>query len=138
MEQILEFITTHWYLASIFIVLLVLFIGNEIHRGGISLSPQKLVSLINHEKAVVLDIRDKKDFSSGHIYSAINIPFVAINDRLVELEKNKQKPIVLVCKAGQHSGMAGAILRKAGFINVQRLAGGMMSWRGEKMPVVKD
>ena len=38
---------------------------------------------------------------------------------------------------GQHSGMAGTLLRKAGFQNVARLQGGVTEWRNQNLPVVK-
>ena len=92
---------------------------------------------MNKEGAVVIDVRDPTEYSNGHIVDSLNIPYTALQSRLNEIEKFKQKPVVLACKMGQHSGMAGTILKKAGFENVSRLKGGMMEWQTQNLPLVK-
>ena len=137
MDQLFEFIGNHPYLVGAFVVLLVLFIRNETQRGGSSVSAQQLVGLVNREGAVVLDLRDQKEYEAGHIVDSVNIPYASLESRLSELEKYKDKPIVLACKMGQHAGSAGTALRKNGFDNVSRLSGGIAEWRNQNLPVVK-
>jgi len=137
MDQLFEFIGNHPYLVGAFVVLLVLFIRNETQRGGSSVSAQQLVGLVNREGAVVLDLRDQKEYEAGHIVDSVNIPYASLESRLSELEKYKDKPIVLACKMGQHAGSAGTALRKNGFANVSRLSGGIAEWRNQNLPVVK-
>ena len=137
MDQFFEFITNNPLLAGAFVLLLGLFIRNEMRRGGQTVTAQQLVDLINREGAVVVDVRDKKEFREGHIVDSLNIPHTALGDRLRELEKFREKPLVIACKMGQHSGTAGTVLRKAGFENVARLRGGLTEWRGQNLPVVK-
>jgi rhodanese-related sulfurtransferase len=137
MEQLFAFISNHPFLVGTFVVLLALFIRNEMSRGGAAVSAQELVQLVNNEGAVVVDLRDKAEFEAGHIVDAINIPFAAIETRMDELNPHKGKPIVLACKMGQHSGSAGTQLRKAGFEQVSRLRGGIADWRAQNLPVVK-
>lgn len=137
MAQLFEFIGNHPLLVGTFVALLGLFISNEMRRGGRSVTAQQLVNLVNNSDAVVVDVRDSKEFAAGHIVDAINIPHTAIESRLSELNKHKSKPIVLTCKMGQHSGTAGTVLRKAGFEQVMRLTGGVMEWRNQNLPVVK-
>ena len=137
MNQVLEFIGNHPILVAAFVVLLALFIRNETKRGGRSVTAQQLVELVNKENALVLDVRDKKDYDAGHIVEALNIPFSALNNRVNELKKHRERPIVVACKMGQHSGTAGTILRKHGFANVSRLTGGVTEWRNQSLPVVK-
>jgi rhodanese-related sulfurtransferase len=137
MQQLFEFIGNHPVLVGLFAVLLALFIRNETQRGGRGVSPQELVNLVNREGAVVLDVRDAKEFDAGHIVDAVNVPHGALESRLAELEKYKAKPVTIVCKMGQHAGAAGAMLRKAGFAEVSRLSGGMSEWRNQNLPVVK-
>jgi len=137
MTQLFEFVGNHPILVGMFAVLLTLFIRNETQRGGRGVSPQELVNLVNKEGAVVLDVRDSKEFAAGHIVDAVNVPHGALEARLAELEKYKEKPVTIVCKMGQHAGTAGAMLRKAGFASVSRLTGGMTEWRNQNLPVVK-
>lgn len=137
MQQFLEFVTNHSLLTGAFVSLLVLFVLNETRRGGRSVSPQELVNLVNRSDAVVLDVRDRKEFEVGHIVDAVNIPFPSLESRLSELDRHKGKPVVIACKIGQHSGAAGAILAKAGFEDVARLEGGISGWRSAQLPLVK-
>ena len=135
--QIFEFIGNHYILVSVFIFLLVAFIINEGKQGGAALTPNNLVNLVNREGAVIVDIRDNKEFGNGHIAGAVNMPFGTIDSRVGELHPYKEKPIVLVCKMGQHAGSIGKKLRGQGFEDVRRLSGGMAEWGANSLPVVK-
>lgn len=137
MERLFEFVGNHPYLVGAFALLLALFVRNEVARGGRSVSPQELVNLVNRDGAVVIDVRDAAEYAQGHIVDAINMPHAGIGNRLSELAKYKEKPVVLACKMGQHAGAAGTVLRKAGFANVARLKGGLAEWRNQNLPVVK-
>ena len=137
MEQLFTFIGNHPLLVGAFVLFLILFIRNEMSRGGATISSQKLVQLVNSENAIVIDVREANEYSEGHIVDAINIPFASFESRSDELNKHKDKPLIVACKMGQHSGSAGTILRKKGFTNVLRLTGGRAEWRGQNLPVVK-
>ncbi len=137
LAQIFEFISNHPILVGLFAVLLALFIRNETQRGGKSLSSQELVNLVNREDALVVDVRDSKEFEAGHIAGAVNVPHSALEKRVNDIGKHKERPIILVCAMGQHSGAVGTQLRKQGFTNVARLKGGMAEWRNQNLPVVK-
>jgi rhodanese-related sulfurtransferase len=138
MDQLFTFISNHPFLVGTFVLLLALFIRNETQRGGQTVSAQQLVDMVNREDALVLDVRDKKDFEAGHIVDAVNIPYASLESRLAELKDFKDKPVVVACKMGQHSGAAGTLLRKNGFEVVRRLTGGVAEWRNQNLPVVKS
>ena len=114
MAQFFEFIGNHPIAVGTFLLLLILFIRNETRRGGEGVTAQEAVNLVNNEDALVLDVRDPKEYSAGHIVGAINIPHQAVESRLNELEKFRNRPIVVACRMGQHAGGAGTVLRKAG------------------------
>ncbi len=136
-EQIFEFIGNNFILVSIFVFLLVAFFVNEGKQGGAAITPSSLVSLVNREGAMIVDIRDSKEYGAGHIAGASNMPYVNFESRKGELESHKEKPIVLVCKMGQHSGAIGKKLRAEGYTDVRRLSGGMAEWNAASLPVVK-
>ena len=137
MGRLFEFIGNNVILVSTFVVLLMLFIRNEVARGGKSVSPQQLVHMMNRDEAVVLDLRERKEFTEGHIIDAINIPQASLDSRINELEPYRERPVIVACKMGQQASAAGNILRKAGFSNGMRLSGGMTEWRGNDLPLVK-
>lgn len=134
--HLLEFATNHYLLVGIAAVLLALLIANELKSGGRSLSTRELTALVNRDEGTVLDIRSTKDFSTGHIVGALNIPADKVIARIAELEKHKAKTIIVVDTMGQHSGTTCRALLKSGF-NAAKLSGGISSWRSESLPLVK-
>ena len=136
-EQIFEFLGNHYILAGVFFALLAAFVVNEGKQGGSAISTGNLVNLVNKEGAIIVDIRDNKDFGQGHIVESINIPMGSFDQRASELQTKKDKPIVVVDKMGQHSSSVGRKLKALGFENVKRLSGGMAEWSSSNLPVVK-
>jgi len=137
--RIVEFCINNWMLISTFIALLASLIVIESRRSGLVISPQQAVRFINKENAAVLDLREASEFITGHITGAINMPFVQLKagEHQKAIEKLKGKAVILVCKMGQHSSVAGNLLKAAGVSSVYRLEGGLQSWLGEKLPLVK-
>lgn len=135
-EQILEFIVNNYLLVGVWIAFLLALLWDGQQKSGKTVSIGEATQLINKEDAIVLDIRESKEYGEGHIANALNIPYSKLATRLDELNKSKEKPIVLVCKSGQTVGMAGKMLKEKGF-NAVRLQGGMMEWRNQSLPVVK-
>lgn len=135
MEQFLEFAINHWMLTSILIALLILLAWDSSHKAGPKVSTHEATRLINQNNALVLDIREKKDFKAGHLVDAVNIPFASLATKLDEL-KDKERPVIVVCKSGQSASAASKQLKDAGFASVYRLQGGMMEWTNNNLPVV--
>ncbi|PIE40807.1 MAG: sulfurtransferase [Gammaproteobacteria bacterium] len=136
MDRVIEFAINHPVLVGGFLGLLAAFIFLETRRGGKSVSSQQLTNLVNKEEALVLDVRDAKEFKEGHITGSKNIPFSALKNKLGEIDQFKDKPIVLVCKMGQHAAAAGRILSTSGFKDVRRLTGGVSAWKSDGLPLV--
>jgi len=106
--------------------------------GGVpNLNTTEAVALINRNHALVIDVRDDAEFASGHIVDAKHIPLEQLADRLKELAKHKDKPLLVNCQRGARSAKACDILRKAEFKQVHNLQGGLNAWVGAKLPVVK-
>jgi len=137
-EQVYEFIGNHFLLVGLFIALVFAFLVNEGKRGGDSITTNTLVNLVNRDNALVLDVRDAKEFSAGHIVGALNIPFSNVDKRIVELDKFKDRPIIVVCKMGQHASGVGGKLKARGFDKIHRLGGGMAEWSASNLPIVKS
>jgi rhodanese-related sulfurtransferase len=106
--------------------------------GGVpNLSTAEAINLINRNHALVLDVREDTEFASGHIVDAKHIPLAKLAERLSELNKYKDKPILVNCQRGMRSAKACEILRKAEFKQVNNLQGGLEAWLAAKLPVVK-
>lgn len=93
--------------------------------------------LINHENALLVDVREDKEFAAGHIPNARHIPLGSLPSRLKELEAAKSRPIIVNCRSGNRSASACGILRKNGFEKVYNLRGGINAWQQAGLPVEK-
>ena len=137
-DQLFEFVQNHPLLVGAFLLVLTAWVAYEARNSAASgVTSSQATQLINREDAVVVDTREAGDFKSGHIAGARNIPQSRIDDRMSELEKVKEKPIIVACKSGQSSGITVAKLTKAGFSRVYKLKGGMLQWQADSLPVVK-
>lgn len=133
----LEFILQQWPLVGALAVTVLLLIFHESRRAGATVTPQQLTNLVNQQQAAVIDLRDQAEFRKGHIVDAINIPYGKLQERADELDKLRERPIILVCKLGQFSSAAGKQLMQKGFKQVYRLSGGISEWQGAQLPLVK-
>jgi rhodanese-related sulfurtransferase len=135
-----QFITNNFFPIAMALLsgsmLLWSFIGGKV-RGIQQVDAQAALQLINHKDAFVLDVREVSEFKSGHIINAKLIPLGKLNERIGELEKHRDHPILVVCRSGNRSGSACGVLSKQGFTQVYNLAGGMMSWQNNNLPSVK-
>lgn len=140
MQQLFEFFGNHPFLGTawlVFALLLLISIIQTMTSGSQSLTPLLATQLINKEGAQVVDLRSVADFNKGHIHGAVNIPFTKLKDSTKDLEKYKESPIIMVCATGMQSGSAAILLRKQGFQHVHKLKGGIASWSGDNLPLIK-
>ena len=138
MEQFIEFIGNHLVLSAMWLATVAAIIFYHQRTASAAVGPQQAVMLINRKDAVVVDVRDKKEFDAGHIVDSINIPLAKLKQRVTELKKHKDKPVLVVCKLGQHSGDAAKTLEEAGHSEVIRLSGGVTEWKSQSYPLVKE
>ncbi|WP_420599099.1 rhodanese-like domain-containing protein [Neptuniibacter sp.] len=137
MDQYIEFIGNHPFMVAAWVLTLAMFIFFERSKAGKAVTPAQATQLINKENAVVLDIRPKKEWSTGHITNAKHIPLADLEKRLDELSKYRQRPVIVVCNLGQAASTATRKLKAEGFENAVRLSGGMTEWKGQSLPIVK-
>lgn len=126
-------------LSGAFGLVLVLFIINEIKQrgGGAKLNPQQAVDLMNHEDAIVIDVRHPEAFREAHILNSKNIPSADLDDKMSSLNKYKQKALILIDEQGMQASKAASKLRKEGFEQIFFVSGGMMSWKADNLPLTK-
>ncbi len=139
MDQIVEFTSNHLGLVIALVVILVLLIHNLVSGGGgkAAVDPARATELINHENALVVDVRPMADFNQGHIIGAVNIPSNGFANQMKQLEKHKARPIIVSCRSGAQSAQACATLRKAGFDKVHNLRGGILAWQSANLPLTR-
>ena len=102
-------------------------------RAGASITCTQAVQMMNHQHAILLDIRPSDAFSAGHIPQARSIPATEIEKKAASLPKNK--PLILVCDFGRAAGSVAVRLRALGFTEVSVLGGGMRAWSTAGLPL---
>ena len=102
------------------------------HNGNV-VSRDEIKKLLKG-KAILLDVRPRREFEAGHLSGAINIPFDELQDRLSELPRDRQ--VISYCR-GEYclfADEAAELLRANGF-DVACLEGGWPEWQSEGRPV---
>jgi rhodanese-related sulfurtransferase len=138
--MIIQFILHNWYLFAGLAVVMFLLVAGPISQAayGIKLAnPTQAVLLMNHNAAVVVDVCEASEFNAGHIPNAVNLPLSQLKGRERDLDKHKDKPIIVTCRSGNRSMKAAVLLRKHGLPTVYNLAGGLLAWEKDNLPVEK-
>ena len=141
MEHFPEFVANHLFLFSLLIAVASLLVWNLFGNAisGISdVIPMEAIRLINHANAVMVDLRRENDFKDGHILNAINIPVDELPERQNELQKYKERQVILYCNNGAESTRASRILRQNGFEKLHCLKGGVHAWRNANLPLARE
>ena len=105
--------------------------------GRNALNATQATMMINREDALVVDVRETDEYVSGHIPDSRNIPLSRLEERMGELDKFKEAPVILVCQTGARSGDACRKLEKKGFAKLHNLEGGISAWQTAGMPLKK-
>ena len=136
----MQFFITNWMLELI-IVLSGAMLLWPLMQGRFSklrdVGTLQATQLINRNNAVLLDVRDAKEFAGGHLPNALHIPLSELGSRGSELAKLTSRPVIAYCERGQRSRAAGSALAKLGFTDIYQLTGGFRAWKDAGLPVTK-
>lgn len=82
-----------------------------------------------YRKAQLIDVREVKEFDSGHILGARNVPSTQLRQRYKEIRSDL--PVYLYCQNSGRSARAAIFLKKKGYNQLYQLQGGFKSWTGK-------
>jgi len=135
----MQFLQDNWMLLALALVsgamLVWSFIGSQL--SGVEQADTLKATRLYNDDALVLDVREDKEYAAGHIPKAKHIPLRQLAGRLQELDKFKGKPILVTCRSGHRSARACGMLKKAGFETVYNQAGGIIAWERANLPVTQ-
>ena len=78
---------------------------------------------------IILDVRTKEEYDQGHIDGAILIPYDEIETHVKDIEKSKDKPLLVYCRSGRRSSIAIKTLKNKGFKKIYHMYEGYMNWK---------
>lgn len=136
-----QFLVENFPLVAIFLASGVMLFWPEISRlggiGGAEIGTLEATRLMNQGATLILDVRDAREYSAGHLPRARHIPMAELSKRVDEIGKYKDKPVILTSAAGARGAGAARLLKKAGFNQVYRLKGGLAAWEQASLPLEK-
>ncbi|UEG50121.1 rhodanese-like domain-containing protein [Ferruginibacter lapsinanis] len=100
----------------------------QLIKNLLGLGPKTDFKALVEKGAVIVDVRSKGEYQSGHIQGAVNIPLDILRSQLSKLKK--EKPVITCCASGMRSASAKNILISGGFKDVYN-GGGWMSLRNK-------
>lgn len=136
----MRFVLDNWMLIAVMFASGAMLVWPLVQRRT---SPMKeagtlaVTHLINTRDALLLDVRETREYEGGRIPNAIHIPLSQMAGRAKELEKHNRRPVVAYCARGNRSRSAAAALQSAGFAELYNLSGGIQAWKDAGLPVEK-
>jgi len=127
---------------NIFIVAIALISGGALlfpalAPRGKRATPLQVTQMLNRGKTTIVDVRSAEEFAAGHLRDAKHIPLADLGARIGELDKSKNRTVVMVCQTGARSDKAARQLQAAGFEDVHSLEGGLAAWKAAGLPLTK-
>lgn len=138
MNEILDFLVSHWQLSVLMVAVVAAYLGFEFMQqmSSNAVSPEQAVELINHQQGIVIDVRTPEEFRTGHILDAVHFDCTESDLKLKRLNKYSAKPVIVVCAHGKRSAAFLKRLQAQGFVQVLNLEGGLQAWRDAGLPLV--
>ena len=142
LQEIMPFVSKHPIISLVWVALLISVIVLTV-KGLFSkvktIPRSTAIALINKEEAIVVDTRTRDDFRRGHIIDAVNLTPSEIKDNNHgEVEKHKNRPVILVSANGMELVKPAESLLKAGFERVFVLKDGLSGWTGDNLPLSRS
>ena len=106
-------------------------------RGRHVLNPAAVESLLLGAGALVVDLREAKDFRTGHIRGCLQVPFADLSTQLLAPDPKATRSLILVDETDALSHRAYDLLVRRGFGGIFVMKGGMRAWRRASRPMAK-
>ena len=94
-----------------------------------NISPIKVLDIYNKQNIALIDVRTEREYRYGHIPNSKLIPLEKLHQSMSEVEKMKEKKIIIYCRTGRRSLIATQFLRNQGF-DALNMKNGIVMWDG--------
>ncbi len=80
--------------------------------------------------AVVIDVRESEEWSTGHIPGAKHVPKSFLESRIEGAAPDRSQHVILYCQSGNRSAWAArTLIDDLGYENVESMTGGITLWK---------
>lgn len=117
---------------------------DELRASVEEIFPWDLEELIeNEQQLLLLDIREIDEFESGHIKNSLHVPRGLLEsacdygyaETIPELVQARDRKIVVICRSGNRSILAAAVMQRMGYVSVMSLKTGIRGWNDNENPL---
>ena len=88
-------------------------------------------------KVLMIDIREPQEHATGVAQGVVLLPMSQVAQRLAEIPKQTDQPVLLICNTQNRSRAVTLALQEQGFSNIRYVDGGMSEWARRGWPMVK-
>ena len=107
----------------------------EAKKNIASISVSDAKALFDKGGVTFLDCRTSKEFKSGHIPGALNIPRGLLEFKIAKKIPGKNAHVIMYCKSGGRGSLATESIGKMGYKSVKNMDGGWKAWAKAGHPV---
>jgi len=107
----------------------------EARESIVTISVADAKAMFDKGGVIFLDVREPKEYKSGHIPGALNIPRGLLEFRISKKIPDKNALTVVYCRSGSRSALATYTLVRMGYKNLKNMDGGWMAWAKAGYPV---
>jgi rhodanese-related sulfurtransferase len=136
----LRFLQDNWPLILVMIVSGGMLLWPMLGRRWSSareIGAMEATQLLNRRNALMLDVREPKEYLDRRVLNAVHIPHSQLASRGQELKKLTGRPVIAYCERWVRSRAAAAALAKLGFTEIYTLRGGLRAWGEAGLPIEK-
>ncbi|MDP2654290.1 MAG: thiosulfate sulfurtransferase GlpE [Candidatus Omnitrophota bacterium] len=101
-----------------------------------SIDVQSAKNMIKNGQVLVVDIRDPRTYSEGHLPGALSVGPQSVKEFMTQADRNK--PLICYCYHGISSQSAAEYFFQNGFKTVYSLTGGYEAWVAEHQVILED
>jgi len=100
------------------------------------IEPFEAAEEIRGGDVVLVDTREPHEYQEAHLENGKLVPPGLLGDEIASAAPDKSARTILYCRSGNRSAIAAAQLQRLGYENVASMAGGILAWQEQGLPVV--
>lgn len=121
-----------YFWIGIIALIIIWFVYRRYQMRKLDITPAELHDMLQKvPRPILLDVRTQQEYNRGHLENARNIPARMLRHKLDQLEKSKNKEMVVYCQTGSRSATIARLLNRLDF-NVKHLKGGITAYNRYK------